>query len=339
MHLKYGMVGLVIGLSVIILNCALEDYFPVLEGPYFGQTPPGNIPEVFAPDLISTGMYERDMAIMPDGNEIYYGTVLGNNTYSTILVTKLVEGKWTRPEVAPFCNDPNVRCLEPHISPDGKMFYFVSNFSTLEQEKQEDNWDIWVMERVGEEWTQPYNLGPPINTEAGEYYPSVTRDGTLYFTRDEENRINAIYRSKRVNGTFSEPERLPDQVNCGRTRYNAFIAQDESYIIVPVFGMDDSFGFTDYYIVFRNEQDQWSDPINMGENINTASGFEWSPYVSPDGNHFFFMSLREGKDEEFKSEPLELKRLKKHHNSPENGNPDIYWVDASFIQKLRPKGF
>jgi hypothetical protein len=37
--------------------------FPKLTGPYLGQKPPGMKPEIFAPGIVSTGMYERDMAV------------------------------------------------------------------------------------------------------------------------------------------------------------------------------------------------------------------------------------------------------------------------------------
>ncbi len=40
--------------SVLVISSKSygQDKFPVLEGPYFGQKPPGLIPELFAPDVI-----------------------------------------------------------------------------------------------------------------------------------------------------------------------------------------------------------------------------------------------------------------------------------------------
>ena len=34
--------------------------------------------------------------------------------------------------------------------------------------------------------------------------------------------------------------------------------------------------------------------------------------------------------------PLTRQGLERIHAEPENGNPDIYWIDAAFIQDLRP---
>ena len=44
-----------------------------------------------------------------------------------------------------------------------------------------------------------------MNTEGSEFFPSVTADGTLYFTRDEEYRSSFIYRSRLVDGRYTEP--------------------------------------------------------------------------------------------------------------------------------------
>jgi hypothetical protein len=59
--------------------------FPPLSGPYLGQSLPDSIPQLFAPGVVSTGMFTRDVAISPDGKEIYFCVAIGNYTYSTIL--------------------------------------------------------------------------------------------------------------------------------------------------------------------------------------------------------------------------------------------------------------
>lgn len=136
-----------------------EPEFPTLSGDYLGQPLPGAEPQLFAPGIVATGMYERDMAISPDGDEIYYTAVLGGFNYATILLTRRVEGQWTRPEVAPFATDPRYRFIEPHISPDGKRFFFVTNRPLEGEEPGDEN--IWVMDRTADGWGEPFNLGGP----------------------------------------------------------------------------------------------------------------------------------------------------------------------------------
>ena len=96
----------------------------VLAGDYLGQTPPGALPELFAPGVVSTGLYERDVAMTPDGGEIYFGLMAGGEVM--IVVSKRENGVWSPPEIAPFCDDAEILDLEPHITPDCKRFLFLS---------------------------------------------------------------------------------------------------------------------------------------------------------------------------------------------------------------------
>lgn len=193
------------------------------------------------------------------------------------------------------------------------------------------------MDRVGDGWSEPYNPGPPINTDAPEFFPSVTNDGTMYFTRGiEGNQGSYIYRSRLVDGEYMEAERLGPNVNSTASQYNAFIAPDESYLIVCTSLREDGMGRDDYFIVFRDEDDNWSTPINMGDRVNTPRGGEFSPYVSPDGKYLFFMAARSGPAESIPA-VLTADYLRELYNSPYNGDVNIYWIDASFIEELRPE--
>jgi len=327
-------------LLVVASACAEppQSEAPRLDGPYLGQTPPGTTAEIFAPGIVSTGMYTRDVAMTPDGREIYFGVMTGG--LSVIMETRLGEGGWSEPEVASFSTDSRYFFIEPAISPDGEKFYFLSTRLPDGVEPEEGeirswvNQDIWVMDRVGDGWGEPYNLGPPVNTDAAEFFPSLTHDGTMYFTRGEAQE-SYIYRSRLVDGLYLEPERLGVQVNSTASQYNAFIAPDESYLIVCTGGRDDSLGGTDYYVVFRYEDDTWSEPVNLGPEVNTPANGEYSPYVSPDGRFLFFMSSRRRPAADL---PPVLDRdfLWEIHTGPGNGNAGIYWIDAGFLEELRP---
>ena len=310
---------------------AQKSSFPDLSGPYLGQALPDTIPQLFAPGIVSTGMFTRDVAISPDGKEIYFCIAIGNYTYSTIIFSKEINGRWTAPEIVPFSGGPGTMDFEPAFSPDGNRLYFLS--TRPDGDEPPGDQDIWYVDRAGDSWGEPVNPGEPINTDGGEFFPSVTSDGTLYFTRNAKgSRLNEIFRSRMLDGVFSEPELLPEQVNCGTNRFNAFVSRDESYMIVPAMGMPDAYDGVDYYIVFRDKNDTWSDPVNMGAAVNADNARGWSPYISPDGKFFFFMAT---KTREIEQEDWNYGTLETIYNSSENGNADIYWIDAGFIQELR----
>ena len=313
-----------------------REAFPKLSGPYLGQTPPGDTAQLFAPGLMNIATETRDMAMTPEGKEIYYTLTPRAMGLSCIMVTREVNGRWTKPEVAAFSGHPGVSDVEPFVSPDGRKFYFVSSRADAEGSSEKADWDIWVMDREGEGWSLPRPMDAPVNSEHNEFFPSLTRDGTIYFSRAlKGQRVHHIYRSRLVDGKYTEPEKLPEQVNCGTTQFNAFIDPDERYIIVPVAGRRDSQGGVDYYIVFRNDDDTWSQPVNMGPQINTPAMTQWSPYVTPDGKYFFFHLAKSLEGEFMQDGNTTWSYIQNRSQTPESGNANMYWIGADVIDSLK----
>ncbi|HEY1054386.1 MAG TPA: hypothetical protein VGE24_04600 [Emticicia sp.] len=109
--------------------------------------------EVFG---ISTGFSERDFAISPDGNEIFYTLQSPQGVFQTIIYCKKgANGTWSKPEVAPFAG--KYSDLEPAFSADGKKIYFASNRPT--QGNEPKDFDIWVVSRENGQWGKAQNLG------------------------------------------------------------------------------------------------------------------------------------------------------------------------------------
>ena len=53
-------------------------------------------PEIFAPGIVNTGLYTRDLAISKDGNEIYF--CVADADFAAIFVTKCIDNHWTEPQ-------------------------------------------------------------------------------------------------------------------------------------------------------------------------------------------------------------------------------------------------
>ncbi len=96
-----------------------------LRGPYLGQKLPGTIPELFAPEIISDGMPNRDVAVSPSGDEMYFSISTPNFQFSTIIYTKRIDSIWTKPEVASFAQDPRYKYTEPAFSNDGNTLFLL----------------------------------------------------------------------------------------------------------------------------------------------------------------------------------------------------------------------
>jgi hypothetical protein len=324
----------VVLLAVVAAGCATE---PAPSGPvgdYLSQEPPGLARELFAPGVVNTGMFTRDLAMTPDGSEIYFSVMLPDPSMSAIAFTRRIDGRWSPPRVAPFSG--RYQDLEPAISPDGTKFLFMSRRPRDGGTAAAGDADLWAMDRVDGGWGPPYNLGSPVNSEGDEYFPSLTRDGTLYFTRKVPDGDEAIYRAELRNGAYARPERLGPEINAGRFRFNAFVSPDEDYLIVPIFGLDDSLGGTDYYVCFRGEDGAWSGPLHLDDRVNSASRHEYSAYVSPDGRYLFFLSSETPFPEGFADPALTWDELQRRHADPGNGNPGMYWIDAAVLDEMRP---
>jgi hypothetical protein len=308
-----------------------EDEFPVLKGPYLGQEPPGMEGELFAPGIMSTGMPELNAVFFPGGKEVIWSVMVGQMRWALVMMRE-EKGRWTRPEVAPFSG--RFGGVDPFVSYDGKTVYYCSDRPHSGGTVPEDNYDIWYVERTETGWSDPVNMGPVINSDAHEFYPSLTRDGTLYFQSHREGGIGRadIYRSERVDNKYEKAVLLPEPVNSPGFEGDTLIAPDESYLIVSTYREDDNIGQADLYISFRDEGGRWSQLMNMSDKVNSIQG-ENCQILSPCGKYLFYTSRRY---RPFDGIPPTYDAIREAWTSPGNGGGDLYWVDAKIIETLKP---
>ncbi|MFC1493580.1 hypothetical protein ACFL6O_06415 [candidate division KSB1 bacterium] len=309
MTIKYRSVTAISFLILMVFmgNKPQSDTFPELKGPYLGQRPPGMIPQIFAPGIISTDVTERSSWFSRDGNTFVFSRWGGERT--GIFVMDQKNGTWSKPEKFPH--------LDPEydgdflFSPDGNKLVFSSQRPLHEEGNKLENCHIYIMEKTEYGWQEPVRLGSEVNSGMHDSYPCLTADYTLYFfSRRSGGFGNAdTYRSKFTDGKYNEIENLGKPVNTGYHDLDAFVAPDESYMILCS-DRPGSYGEEDLYISFKKTGGLWTEPVNMGEDFN-SQGSEWIPYVTPDGKYFFFTSNK-------------------------TGNRDIYWVDAMIIEQFRP---
>ncbi|MFX0133017.1 MAG: T9SS type A sorting domain-containing protein [Candidatus Hodarchaeota archaeon] len=294
----------------LILTISINIYSQDLEGDYVGQTPPGNTPEIFAPDIISTEAHEHSSpTFSADGNEVYWSVwslPVGEHP-QTIMCMKRIDNKWTAPEVATFSG--TFTDGGPFLSIDGERLYFYST-RPLQGSDEKDN-DIWYVERKDTLWSDPVNIGTPINSDELEAMPAISENNNLYFIAYYEGVQGeyGIYKSLYTGSNYEQPEPLNESINSNYYDWCPFIAADESYLIFSS-SRTGGYGSFDLYICFKNPDSSWSDQINMGNKINTSKQ-ERFPSVTPDGQYLFFT-----------------------RETPTNQD-DIFWISASIIDTLR----
>jgi hypothetical protein len=294
------------------------------------------IPKLFAKGVISTEDDEFGETFTPDGKTCFFSkkspSTLSSNVF-VICYSTFKNGKWNEPAIAPFSG--KYKDFNPCVSPDGSKIFFISN--RTDSIKKTSDTDIWMVERLGDGWTSPVNIGAPVNSPGYELGCSVAKNGNLYFSSTGNTGNLDLYCSKFVNGKYQKPDSLGGAINSVYGESDPFIAPDESYILFSSTGRPDAASGTgasagyqrsDLYISFHKEG-KWTTAKNLGPSINSPAE-ESSPWVSRDGKTFYFTSERN-----FISLPMKTKLgysfLEEHLHSTGNGLGDIYEIPASVI--------
>ncbi|MDR6982675.1 hypothetical protein J2X32_001293 [Rheinheimera pacifica] len=287
----YMSAALVFSALFIVGESYTENEPPVLIGPYLGQKPPGSTPEIFAPGIVSTEGWEVIGAFTPELNEFYFIRDSKESEKQEMVVFKSTNNRWHESVFSP-------RVGTPLFSPDGNIMHLGKRYRERTGE--------------GEGWSDMKSLGSPFDS-LPIMRLSASSKGTYYFDEFKRDFTGDIRYSRLVDGKYEEPKLLGKEINSGKS-FHPFIAADESYLIFDS-KREGGYGDSDLYISYRQPDDTWGEPINLGNKINTE-GWEAMASVTSDGKYLFFnRNLTPGNHE----------------------NVDIFWVDAQFIETLRPK--
>ncbi len=117
------------------------------------------------------------------GGHMYFARCAFNERVSlggNIMVSQRTGAKWGTPQRVPIFADSivdSVLLVHPAVSAEGEVLYFVSDMDGGYGGK-----DIWQVEKIGDGWSKPKNLGPAINTSDDEVFPYLRSDSVLYFS-------------------------------------------------------------------------------------------------------------------------------------------------------------
>ncbi len=290
-------------LAIIQAQNAKE--LPVLKGDYLGQPLPGNTPVVFARGIVSSNHLEHSAPrFSPDGSEVFWELVRlpiveGVSGKMILTMHRTVNG-WSKPtETKHF----------PVFTSDGKRYYFSAlpkpqkNTANIEDQSDHEKQANYI-----------YLLAqyPELKYTRGL---SIANNRSIYFMSHLEGPMNGygIFRAEFINGEYAKPEPLPSSINkADFLNWTPFIAPDESYLLFSSNRKDPDNDGGDLYISHRLTDGSWTNPVNLGEVVNSPEQ-ERFPMLSPDGKYLFF-----------------TRPTLKYHQ-------DVFWVDAKIIKELRNK--
>lgn len=257
---------------------------------------------------INTANYEYFPAITADGNTFMFTRNLRESEnpeaagQEDFYISKKVNGVW---QTALPVTSVNTLGNEgaPSLSADGEIMFFASCMEMTGDYGSQDrkgygSCDIFYAQKINGKWTKPRNAGPVINTKNWETQPSFSSDGkTLYFIRGvvtREGIKNPDIFSSTIgeDGKFTEPVRLPNQINTEEEEESVFIHPDNQTLYFSSRGRP-GMGGLDIYMSKKQADGSWGEAVNLGYPINTARD-ENSLLVDANGKLAYFASEREG---------------------------------------------
>jgi Tol biopolymer transport system component len=252
-------------------------------------------PEIFAPGVISGPANDLSPAFTPDGRIVVF--TRSNSSQSTIMISHMSGGMWSKPEIAPFSGE--WRDLEPTMAPDGSYLIFISNRPASSGGKPLDGFyngaaqpaaggNLWRVDRTARGWGAPHRLPDIVNSNTSIYSPSIAGDGSIYFMRPTGAKTRFhLFRAQLSNGTFATPVAVPVSGSEDVGDYDPAVAPDESFLVFSSARLPDK-GTSLFIALHKNGV--WSTPEYMGDTVSIPHAGNIEARLGPDHRTLYFSS-------------------------------------------------
>ena len=252
--------------------------------------------------------------------QLEYSITTLNNSNEKITITNM----------GPMINSKGPE-YAPSISIDGKYLMFTSRRPDTKGGNVDHYYDhqyfsdiyLSKWDSLRNNWSKPSNKLGRINTEFYDASLSFKADNSIIIYRNimGVTKSGDIYEaSYSKNDSWSSPKpilyknkAISNKINSSYFESSASITEDESFIYF-VSERVSGFGKTDIYCV-KKEGKNYSEPINLGNNINSP-GDEKCVFIHPSGDLLFFTS--NGRDESI-------------------GSYDVYYCTGGYNNWSKPK--
>ncbi|GAB2540334.1 OmpA family protein [Spirosoma aerophilum] len=156
---------------------------------------------------INTRYYESQPALSADGRQLYFVSDRpGGKGRRDIWRSDIgADGSWAEPVNLGEPVNTNANEASPFIHANGQSLFFAS-----EGHVGLGGYDLFVADNIGTGWSEPTNLGHPINTSEDQASLFVTANGTRAFYSFEEQKEGISQKSRLY--TFDLPESLRERV-------------------------------------------------------------------------------------------------------------------------------
>lgn len=184
----------------------------------------------------------------------------------------------------------------PTISPDQDYAFFTRRFLSADIDRITSKYEEKFISSTIVDGTYSFGfpLKYPFNVESNEGGASITiANDILYFTKckkDNQNYNNCdIFYSIRERGEWSEVLSFNENISSKDSWESQPSVSSNGLTIVFASDRKGGFGGIDLYEINKLPLGDWSEPVNLGENINSNYN-EKSPFLHTDGQTLYFSS-------------------------------------------------
>jgi len=208
--------------------------------------------------------------------------------YEDIYISHFKDHVWSKPE--PISDALNSKNHDANVgmSNDGQTIYVYNSNNGLGE--------IYKTELDGNIWSKPIALPKPINSEFNEKCISISPDKKIiYFVSDRpegKGGLDIYFVESDEKGNLGEVKNIGDAINTPYDEDGVFIHPDGKALYFSSKGHNTMGG----YDIFKSVKDSnglWSEPVNLGQPINSADDDVFL-FVSADGKTGYFSSIKEG---------------------------------------------
>jgi outer membrane protein OmpA-like peptidoglycan-associated protein len=168
----------------------------------------------------------------------------------------------------------------PVVSQDEQMMIYMTRLKFYNA--------INMTTKADGEWSDPVNITPQIQSDGDQHVNCLSIDGKeLYLNREDEFNSDIFY-SRFEDNQWSQSEPLGKQINTKFWESHACISPDGKELLLTS-NRKGSYGGMDIYVSTLDENGEWSEPVNLGDTINTELN-EDHPFLTADGKRLYFSS-------------------------------------------------
>ncbi len=157
------------------------------------------------------------------------------------------------------------------------------------------NQDVWIAKFEANEFQSLNHPGPPLNNALPNSICALTPDNDAFLVLNQflpgggMDEGFSIIQKKGKDWLFPKPVQIENYYTRGKD-VNVTMSPDGEVLIMSL-KRADSYGQNDLYVSFKNSVGGWTEPMNLGKNLNSKLS-EDTPTISEDKKTIYFSSNR-----------------------------------------------